>query len=62
MKYVNTREKMVRILTKRLRTPLVTKFVEKVLPPRYCGHIIPFSQHALIGKCKRVEVDDNVDS
>ena len=31
LKYVGTKEQMADILTKRLQTPLVTKFVEKVL-------------------------------
>ena len=48
-KCVGTKEQMADILTKRLQTPMVTKFVEKVLS-NWCECSSDFSQHALMGE------------
>ena len=55
LKYVGTKEQMADILTKRLQTPMVTKFVEKVLSKK-CERRSNFSQQALMGECVKLNI------
>ena len=55
LKYVSTKEQVADILTKRLQTPLVTNFVEKVLSNK-CELSSDLSPSALVGDCAELDM------